>query len=87
MRGYLMHRTSSSWPSRVLRQAPHSMSHKRIVLSELPDTTSLLAKLLIDLVILVSSVTRLLAIGALVTLSKLLPVMVLKTRDAPLVAV
>ena len=82
-----MHRTSSSWPSRVLRQAPHSMSHKRIVLSELPDTTSLLAKLLIDLVILVSSVTQLLVNAAFVILSKLKPIMVLKTRDAPLVTV
>ena len=63
------------------------MSHKRIVLSELPDTTSLLAKLLISHLILVSSVTRLLVSAALVILSKPLPVMVLKTRDAPLVTV
>ena len=37
----LMQRTSSSWPSRTLRQAPHSMSQSLMVLSELPLTTSL----------------------------------------------
>ena len=36
-----MHLTSSSWPSSTRRQAPHSMSHSRMVLSELPLTTSL----------------------------------------------
>ena len=37
----LMHLTSSSCPSRVLRHAPHSMSQSLMVLSELPLTTSL----------------------------------------------
>ena len=41
-----MQRTSSSWPSSVLRQAPHSMSHNLIVLSELPDTTSLVMRVI-----------------------------------------
>ncbi len=36
-----MHRTSSSWPSKTLRQAPHSMSHNLIVLSDEPLTTNL----------------------------------------------
>ena len=43
---HLMQRTSSSWPSSVLRQAPHSISHNRIVLSELPDTTSLVTRVM-----------------------------------------
>ena len=42
---HLIQRTSSSCPSRVRRQAPHSMSHNRIVLSELPDTTNLAANI------------------------------------------
>ena len=37
----LIQRTSSSWPSSTRRHCPHSISHRRIVLSELPDTTNL----------------------------------------------
>lgn len=36
----LIHLTNSSWPSSTLKQAPHSISHKRIELSELPLTTN-----------------------------------------------
>lgn len=34
-----MQRTSSSWPSKVRRQAPASMSQRRMELSEEPETT------------------------------------------------
>lgn len=35
-----MHRTNSSCPSRTLKQAPHSISHSLMVLSDDPLTTS-----------------------------------------------